>query len=58
MKKNKQKNTGNKRVQKTVKKAMEDWIGTQCEETVTCLKKKKQQDSILVGGGFNLRETW
>ena len=29
----------NKRVQKAVKKAKEDWIGAQCEEIETCLNK-------------------
>ena len=30
----------NRRVQKAVKKTKEDWIGAQCEEIETCLKKK------------------
>ena len=30
----------NRRVQKAVKKAKEDWIGAQCEEIETCLNKK------------------
>ena len=29
----------NKRIQKVVKKAKEDWIGTQCTEIETCLNK-------------------
>ena len=29
----------NRRVQKAVKKAKEDWIGAQCEEIETCLNK-------------------
>ena len=29
----------NRRIQKTVKKAKEDWIGAQCEEIETCLNK-------------------
>ena len=29
----------NRRIQKAVKKAKEDWIGTQCEEIETCLNK-------------------
>ena len=29
----------NKRIQKAVKKAKEDWIGTQCAEIETCLNK-------------------
>ena len=47
----------NKRIQKAVKKAKEDWIGAQCEEIETCLKKKKQQESISASEGSNLRET-
>ena len=46
----------NKRIQKAVKKAKEDWIGAQCEEIETC-QKKKQQESISAGEGCNLRET-
>ena len=30
----------NRRTQKAVKKAKEDWIGAQCEEIETCLNKK------------------
>ena len=30
----------NRRIQKAVKKAKEDWIGAQCEKIDTCLKKK------------------
>ena len=30
----------NRRVQKAVKNAKEDWIGAQCEEMETCLKRK------------------
>ena len=30
----------NRRIQKAVKKAKEDWIGAQCEEIETCLNKK------------------
>ena len=29
----------NKRIQKAVMKAKEDWIGAQCEEIKTCLNK-------------------
>ena len=47
----------NRRVQKAVKKAKEDWIGAQCEEIEICLNKKKQQESISAGKGSNLRET-
>ena len=41
MKKKGQKRAGkaNKRIQKAVKKAKEDWIGVQCEEIETCLNK-------------------
>ena len=58
----------NRRIQKAVKKAKEDWIGAQCEEIETCLNKnnsnranlleqKQQQESISAGKGSNLRET-
>ena len=47
----------NRRIQRAVKKAKEDWIGAQCEEIETCLNKKQQQDSISTGEGSNLRET-
>ena len=30
-------------IQKSVKKAKEDWIGSQCKEIETCLKKKKKK---------------
>ena len=33
----------NRRVQKAVKKAKEDWIGTQCEEIKTCLNKNNSK---------------
>ena len=29
----------NKRIQKKVKKAKEDWVGVQCEKIETCLNK-------------------
>ena len=32
-------------IQKSVKKAKEDWIGTQCKEIETCLKKKKKNSN-------------
>ena len=35
----KQYREANKRIQKAVKKAKEDWIGTQCEAIETCLNK-------------------
>ena len=49
----------NRRIQKAVKKAKENWIGAQFEEIEACLnkKKKKQQESISAGKGSNLRET-
>ena len=33
----------NKTIQKAVKKAKEDWIGTQCEEIETCLNKNNSK---------------
>ena len=39
----------NRRIQKAVKKAKEDWIGAQCEEIETCLNKTQQQESISAG---------
>ena len=33
----------NRRVQKAVKKANEDWIGAQCEEIETCLNKNNSK---------------
>ena len=33
----------NRRIQKAVKKAMEDWIGAQCEEIETCLNKNNSK---------------
>ena len=47
----------NRRVQKAVKKAKEDWIGAQCKEIETCLNKKQQQESNSDGKGSNLIET-
>ena len=35
----------NRRVQKAVKKAKEDWIGGQCEEIDTCLNKNNSKRS-------------
>ena len=34
---------GNRRIQKAVKKATEDWIGAQCEEIETCLNKNNSK---------------
>ena len=41
MKQKEQNNIGKqtKRILKAVKKAKEDWIGAQCQETETCLNK-------------------
>ena len=36
----------NRRIQKAVKKANEDWIGAQCEENETCLKKTTTRQHI------------
>ena len=36
----------NRRVQKAVKKAKEDWICAQCEETETCLNKTTAREHI------------
>ena len=33
----------NRRIQKAMKKAKEDWIGAQCEEVKTCLNKNKSK---------------
>ena len=33
----------NRRIQKAVKKAKEDWIGAQCEEIETCLNKTARE---------------
>ena len=33
----------NRRIQKAVKKAKEDWIGAQCEEIKTCLNKNNSK---------------
>ena len=36
----------NRRAQKAVKKAKEDWIGAQCEEIETCLNKSTARERI------------
>ena len=36
----------NKRIQKAVKKAKEDWIGAQCEEIETCMHKTTRGEHI------------
>ena len=38
----------NRRIQKAVKKAKEDWIGTQCEKIETCLHKSNSKRSFQV----------
>ena len=38
----------NRRIQKAVKKAKEDWIGAQCEEIETCLNKNSKRAYQLV----------
>ena len=49
----------NKRIQKAVKKAKEDWVGSQSTEIETCLNKNNSNSSsIPAGEGSNLRETW
>ena len=35
----------NRRSQKAVKRAKEDWIGAQCEEIETCLNKNNSQNA-------------
>ena len=47
----------NRRVQKAVKKAKEDWISAQCEEIENLPEQKQQHESISAGEGSNLRET-
>ena len=36
----------NRRIQKAMKKAKEDWIGAQCEEIETCLNKNKNKKNF------------
>ena len=38
----------NRRIQKAVKKAKEDWICVQCEETGTCLNKNNSKRAFLL----------
>ena len=40
-----------------MKKANEDWLGTQCEEIETCLNKNNSKRHISTGEGSDLRET-
>ena len=40
-----------------MKKAMEDWIDTHCEEIEAHLNKKQQQEGISADERSNLRET-
>ena len=46
----------NRRTQKAVKKAKEDWIGAQCKE-IDLPEQKQQQESISASEGSNFRET-
>ena len=46
----------NRRVQKAVKKAKEDWIGAQCEKIETCLNKNNSKRAYQLVKD-NLRET-
>ena len=39
----------NRRIQKAVKKAKEDWIGAQCEEIETCLNKNNSKRAYQLG---------
>ena len=36
----------NKKIQKAVKKAKEDWIGAQCEAIKTCLNKNNSKRAL------------
>ena len=38
----------NKRTQKAVKKAKEDWVGTQCTEIETCLNKNNSNRASIL----------
>ena len=40
----------NKRIQKSVKKAKEDWIGVQWEEIETCLNKNNSKRPVIRSG--------
>ena len=42
----------NKRIQKAVKKANEDWIGAQCEEIEICLNKKNSKRAYQLVKGL------
>ena len=44
----------NKRIQRAVKKAKEDWIGTQCAEIEICLNKNHSNRAYQLVGRFGL----
>ena len=46
----------NKRVQKALMNAKEDWIDNQCTEIDVCLNKNNSNKSISAGKGSNFRE--
>ena len=48
----------NRRIQKAVKKAKDDWVGAQCEEIETCLNKNNSKRAYqLVKVGLQLSRT-
>ena len=46
----------NRRIQKAVKKANEDWIGAQCEEIETCLNKNNSKRANQLVGDLTLEK--
>ena len=46
----------NKRIQKAVKKAKEDWIGVKCEEIETCLNKNNSKRAYQVVKDLTLKK--
>ena len=46
----------NKRIQKAVKKAKENWVGAQCEEIETCLNKNKSKRAYQLVKDLTLGE--
>ena len=46
----------NRRIQKAVKKAKEDWIGAQCEEIETCLNKNNSKTSEKQGRSSTIQD--
>ena len=46
----------NKRIQKAVKKAKEDWIGAPCEEIETCLNKNNSKRAYQLMKDLNLEK--